>query len=140
MMLPDVNVMIAAFRIDHVHHTQCRQWLDFTLGSVKRLGISPLALAAVVRITTNTRAFAAPSSPGEATGFGDDLFANRNVVAILPGASQWRLFAQLCISLDIRGQLVTDAWFAALAIEQECEWVTLDRDFARFPGLKWRVP
>ena len=29
---------------------------------------------------------------------------------------------------------------AALAIEWGCEWVTMDRDFARFPGLKWSVP
>jgi hypothetical protein len=36
--------------------------------------------------------------------------------------------------------MVTDAWFAALAIEWDCEWITLDRDFARFPGLKWRRP
>ena len=31
------------------------------------------------------------------------------------------------------------AWFAALAIEHGCEWVTLDRDFERFPGLRWRL-
>lgn len=39
-----------------------------------------------------------------------------------------------------RGPRVTDAWFAALAIEHGCEWITMDRDFARFPGLKWSVP
>jgi predicted nucleic acid-binding protein len=33
---------------------------------------------------------------------------------------------------------VTDAWFAALAIEWGCEWITLDRDYGRFPGLKWK--
>jgi predicted nucleic acid-binding protein len=31
--------------------------------------------------------------------------------------------------------IVTDAWFAALAIEWDCEWVTFGRDYARFPGL-----
>jgi predicted nucleic acid-binding protein len=46
----------------------------------------------------------------------------------------------LCSEADIRGPRVTDAWFAALAIEWGCEWITLDRDYARFPGLKWSVP
>ena len=140
MMLPDVNVLIAAFRSGHVHHSICRHWLESALDSDELLGISPLALTAVVRITTNPKAFAEPSSPADAIGFGDDLFANRNVTAIVPGTEHWRLFAGLCISLNVRGQMVTDAWFAALAIECDCEWVTLDRDFARFPGLRWRSP
>jgi len=38
------------------------------------------------------------------------------------------------------GNLVQDAWLAALAIESGCEWVTTDRDYARFPGLRWREP
>jgi len=27
-----------------------------------------------------------------------------------------------------------------MAIEAGCEWITLDRDYARFPGLKWSLP
>jgi len=40
----------------------------------------------------------------------------------------------------LRGNRVPDAWFAALAIEGGCEWITTDRDYARFEGLRWRVP
>jgi predicted nucleic acid-binding protein len=47
---------------------------------------------------------------------------------------------RLCRESDVRGNLVPDAWFAALAIEAGCEWVTLDRDYTRFPGLRWRPP
>jgi predicted nucleic acid-binding protein len=36
------------------------------------------------------------------------------------------------------GNLVQDAWFAALAIASGCAWITTDRDFARFPGFRWR--
>jgi predicted nucleic acid-binding protein len=46
----------------------------------------------------------------------------------------------LCIDTDARGPRLTDAWFAALAIEFGCTWITVDRDFARFPGLTWRLP
>jgi predicted nucleic acid-binding protein len=33
---------------------------------------------------------------------------------------------------------VSDAYLAALAIEHGAEPITTDRDFARFPGLRWR--
>ncbi len=33
---------------------------------------------------------------------------------------------------DSAGPTVTEAWYAAPAIEWGCEWVTLDRDYARF--------
>jgi predicted nucleic acid-binding protein len=36
--------------------------------------------------------------------------------------------------------LVPDAYLAALAIESGSEWITTDRDFSRFPGLRWRHP
>jgi predicted nucleic acid-binding protein len=57
-----------------------------------------------------------------------------------PGARHFDIFKKLCLDTGTRGRRVTDAWFAALAIESGCEWITLDRDFARFPGLKWQVP
>jgi uncharacterized protein len=46
----------------------------------------------------------------------------------------------LCKKAAVSGNLVQDAWLAALAIESGCEWITFDRDFARFPGLRWRIP
>jgi hypothetical protein len=45
-----------------------------------------------------------------------------------------------CREARAAGNLVQDAWFAALAIESGCEWITTDRDYARFAGLKWRAP
>ena len=57
-----------------------------------------------------------------------------------PGEDHWSIFERLCRETETRGPRVTDAWLAALAIEHGCEWITLDRDFARFPGLRWRAP
>ncbi|PYY22410.1 MAG: hypothetical protein DMG62_13770 [Acidobacteria bacterium] len=56
-----------------------------------------------------------------------------------PGAQHWEIFIRLCKEADARGNLVADAWYAALAIESGCEWITLDRDYARFEGLRWRL-
>ena len=140
MILPDVNVLIYAFRRDTPHHALCRDWLVGTVTGEARFGLSPLVLSAVVRITTNPRIFVTPSTIAEAFGFCDDLLAQPHCEIVVPGARHWDIFRRLCVDTETRGARISDAWFAALAIEQGCDWITLDRDFARFPGLKWRVP
>jgi toxin-antitoxin system PIN domain toxin len=140
MMLPDVNVLIYAFRQDVPQHAICRKWLDLVVAGDERFGISPLALSAVVRITTNPRSYKEPSSIEEALGFGDDLLGQPHCQVVAHGERHWDIFKRLCLETSTRGPLVTNAWFAALAIEWGCEWITLDGDYARFPGLKWRVP
>jgi toxin-antitoxin system PIN domain toxin len=140
MILPDVNVLIYAFRQDVPQHIVCRPWLERIILSDARFGISPLALGALVRITTNPRAYRVPSEPKEAFAFCENLLAQPHCQIVEPAARHWDIFKRLCVATETRGPRVTDAWFAALAIEWGCEWITLDRDFARFPELKWQVP
>jgi uncharacterized protein len=140
MILPDVNVLIYAFRSDLPQHAHCRSWLAEVIASDARFGLSPTVLSAVVRIATNPRAFRTPSAIEEAFGFCDDLLGQPHCQVVVPGERHWDIFRNLCTETDTRGSRVSDAWFAALAIEWGCEWITLDRDFARFPGLAWRVP
>jgi predicted nucleic acid-binding protein len=59
---------------------------------------------------------------------------------VAPGQRHWTVFQDLCVAAGAVGNLVQDAWFAALAIEFGCEWITTDRDYARFPGVRWRTP
>jgi uncharacterized protein len=63
-----------------------------------------------------------------------------NCVPIVPGPRHWDLFVSLCHRANARGNLVRDAYLAALAIESGSEWITTDRGFARYPGLRWRHP
>jgi uncharacterized protein len=140
MILPDVNVLIYSFRQDLPQHEFCRRWLTSVISGDARFGLSPLVLSSVVRITTNARAFRTPSTIDEAFGFCEDLRGQPHCQIVEPGERHWDIFRRLCTETDTRGPSVTDAWFAALAIEWGCEWVTLDRDYARFPGLKWHVP
>ncbi|HJU17767.1 MAG TPA: type II toxin-antitoxin system VapC family toxin [Stellaceae bacterium] len=140
MILPDVNVLIYAFRADLPQHAICRPWLaDIVLGET-RFSLSPAVLSAVVRIVTNPRAFVTPSGIEEVFGFCEDLLGQPHCEIVTPGERHWDIFRQLCIATDTRGPRVSDAWFAALAIEWGCEWITFDRDYARFPGLRWSVP
>jgi hypothetical protein len=140
MTLPDVNVLIYSFREDAPHHSVCRAWLNRTILGDPRFGLSRLALAAVVRITTNPRSYRQPSTLNDAFGFCEDLLRQPHCQIVEPGERHWGIFQHLCIETDTRGPRVTDAWYAALAIEWGCEWITLDRDYARFPGLKWSAP
>lgn len=140
MILPDVNVLIYAFRKDTPQHPVCRRWLDDVVGGEARFGISPLALSAVVRITTNPRAFRQPSSVDEALGFCDDLLSQPHCERVMSGERHWEIFSRVVRNSGTRGPRITDAWFAALAIEHACTWITCDRDYARFPGLEWREP
>lgn len=140
MILPDVNVLIAAFRADHPQHALCRNWLVNVVSGEARFAISTLVLSAVVRITTNNRIFQAPSTSEQAFGFCNDLLTQPHCQLVEPGERHWHIFHRICAEIDVRGRRVSDAWLAALAIESGSEWVTLDRDFARFPGLNWRAP
>jgi toxin-antitoxin system PIN domain toxin len=140
VILPDVNVLIYAFRKDMKQHAVCRPWLADLVAGDARFGLAPMVLSAVVRITTNPRAFKTPSAIEEAFGFCEDLLGQPHCQVVEPGERHWGIFQRLCIETETRGPRVTDAWFAALAIEWGCEWVTLDRDYARFPGLKWQAP
>ena len=140
MILPDVNVLIYAFRKDVPQHPICRTWLESIVSSDAQFGLSSAALAAVVRITTNPRAFKVPSTIAEAFAYCDTLIGQPHSHIVEPGNRHWGILRRLCVDTDTRGSRVTDAWFAALAIESGCEWITLDRDYARFPGLKWSAP
>src|SRR6266702_1379645 len=69
----DVNVLIYAFRKDMPQHGVCRAWLAGVVTGEARFALSTLVLGAVVRITTNPRAFKMPSAIEEAFGFCDNL-------------------------------------------------------------------
>jgi uncharacterized protein len=140
MILPDVNVLIYAFRQDSPQYAVCRPWLDSVVLGDERFGLSKLTLSAVARVTTNTRSYRSPSSFDNAFGFCQDLLDQPHCHIVEPGERHWDIFTRLCIETNTQGPRVTDAWFAALAIEWGCEWITLDRDYARFPGLKWSAP
>jgi len=99
-----------------------------------------MVLCGVIRVTTHPRVFVQPSRIAEVIGFCESLVEQSHCVLVQPGSQHWQIFTRLCTAADARGNLVSDAWYAALAIESGCEWITLDRDYARFPGLNWRLP
>lgn len=140
MILADVNVLIYAFRSDLPRHAICKSWLDGIVAADALFGLSPAVLAAVIRVTSNPRIFREPSPVEEALAYCDNLLAQPNREIIEPGERHWPIFRRLCHEAGARGAHIADAWFAALAIERACTWITYDRDFARFRELDWREP
>ena len=140
MIIPDMNVLVYAHREEAEDHEQFKRWLENLVNSDESYGVSELALSGFVRIVTHRRVFAQPSPLSDALAFVEGLRGQPNCVVVAPGNRHWEIFLRLCRTSEARGNLIPDAYFAALAIESGSEWITADRDYARFPGLRWRHP
>ena len=140
MIIPDVNVLVYAARDDSPRHVEYREWLVTAMRGQEAVGLSELVLSGVVRVLTHARVFNPPMGMSDALAYVNALRSQPRAVALRPGERHWSLFTTLCRDGDARGNLVADAYHAALAIEVGAEFVTTDRDFARFPGLRWRPP
>lgn len=140
MILPDVNVLLYAHRIDAPDHAAYAAWLTRLVTSPEPFALSELVLAGFLRVATNPRAFRDPSTLDQALGFVEQLVQRPQCRLLRPGPRHFELFVALCRQADATGGLVADAYHAALAREHGCEWATSDGDFARFAGLRWRHP
>jgi uncharacterized protein len=140
MILTDVNVLVYAYREDTPRHPDYRSWLQSVVDSDRAFGTSDMVLSGFLRVVTHPRVFTPPSPIEHAMEFVDLLRGRPNRVPVAPGPRHWGIFARLCQEAGVKGNLVPDAYLAALAIESGSEWVTTDRDYARFRGLRWRHP
>lgn len=140
MQLPDVNVLVNAHRGDATHHGPCVAWLEELVNGNEAFGLSELVCSAFVRIVTHPSIFRTPSPLENALEFVEDLRSRPTCTVVRAGERHWQIFADLCRRSFARGNLIPDAYLAALAIESGSEWITMDGDYARFPGLRWRHP
>ena len=140
MLLADVNAYIYAHRPESPRADEHRAWLEQALTGPEPFGVSELVLSAFLRIVTNHRVYREPSPPRAALSFCAAVLEAPAALPIRPGERHWPIFSGLCRDLGARGNVVPDAYLAALAIEHGATWVTTDRGFARFPGLRWRTP
>ena len=121
-------------------HAAFRDWLTSVVNGEGAYGMSELVLGSFIRVLTNPKAFNVPTVLDEAIAAADRLRTQPNCVLVSPGPMHWDIFVRLCREARVKGNLVTDAYLAALAIESGAEWITTDREFSRFPGLRWRHP
>jgi uncharacterized protein len=140
MLVVDVNVLVDAHRISARRHEAILAWLAAARSGIETLAIPGSVTGSFVRIVTNRRVFPDPASIDVALAFIDALMAGPAVRRIEPGPAHWALFADICRASGAVGDLMPDAWLAALAIENRATLITADRGFGRYPGLMWRDP
>ena len=140
MILVDVNVLVYASRRDSGGHGDYRKWWTSVVGGDEAFGVSDVVLSGFLRIVTHPKIFRPPTPIAQALAFGARILSQPHCVRVNPGPRHWEIFRRLCLSIGAKGNLVPDAYLAALAMESGCEWITTDRDYARFPGLRWRHP
>jgi toxin-antitoxin system PIN domain toxin len=140
VLLADVNVFLYAHRPESARHPDYLTWLQQALLGPEPFGVSEAVLASFVRIATHHRVYVEPSPSDIALAFCDAVRSASATVVVQPGEDHWGLFSQLVLDAGARGNLVPDAYLAALAIEQGATFVTTDRGFARYPGLRQAHP
>ena len=140
MILPDVNVLVYAHRREHTEHAEYAAWLGRVAESREPFALSEAVCSGFVRVVTNRRAFDPPTPLDLALEFVERLRRRSRCTILRPGPEHWSHFVELCRQSSASGKLIAAAYHAALAIEHGCEWITVDADFSRFPGLRWRHP
>ncbi len=133
-MTPDVNVLVAASRVDHPHHAVALAWLAESLaacGRGQRFNLLPMVAAGFLRLVTHPRVFARPTPIIDAQDFLAAVLNTPGVEMARLG-DEWPLFEQLCATHRLSGNAIPDAWIAAAVQANHEHLATFDRVFRRF--------
>lgn len=140
MILVDANLLLYAYHPRAAQHETSRAWLQAMLCGPELVRFAWLTLWAFLRIGTNPRVFERPLSTSEAEKVISSWLAQPAAGILEPGERHWDILRGLMGEGQTAGPLVMDAVVAAIALEHGATLYTTDRDFARFPGLKWTNP
>lgn len=140
MILPDLNLLVYAYNSDAPAHTQAKVWWESALSENRPVGLPWAVILGFLRLMTSRRVVVDPMTTQEAIGHIRSWLERPQVQVLVPGPSHLDLLDSLTRDSRASGGLTTDIHLAALAIENQAELHTNDRDFSRFPGLRWTNP
>ncbi|MBV9238060.1 MAG: type II toxin-antitoxin system VapC family toxin [Xanthobacteraceae bacterium] len=140
MILVDANLLLYAYHPRAEQHDPSRAWLEDALTGQDLVRFAWLTLWAFLRIATHPRVFARPLSTAEAEAAISSWLAQPVAGILDPGERHWEILCGLVREGQAAGPLVMDAVIASIAIEHGATVYTADRDFSRFPGLRWINP
>ncbi len=140
MIVLDANLLLNAYDSESQQHAKARVWIEQTFSSGAPVGLPWQTVTAFLRIVTNPRLAGKRFTPEEATQIVDQWLAQPNVSLLPAGEQHWSLLRQMIKDGQARGPLISDADLAALTLEYGGVLHTTDRDFARFPALRWTNP
>lgn len=140
MIVVDANLLIYAYDKASPHYAKSRSWLEDALSGVDPVGLPWQSIAAFMRVMTNPKLHGRQYSLNEATEIVGAWMAQSNVRILTPADDHWLQFRRAILDGGASGPLISDAELAALTMEYGGVLHTTDRDFARFPGLRWVNP
>jgi uncharacterized protein len=140
VIILDANILLYAYDSASSHHAKARSWIERVFSESAPIGVPWQTAAAFLRIMTNPRLPGERFSLAEAVETVDRWLEQPNISLLAPGDDHWLLIRQMILEGQAPGPLITDAQLAALTIEYGGVLYTTDRDFARFPGLRWKNP
>ncbi|HLZ98110.1 MAG TPA: TA system VapC family ribonuclease toxin [Steroidobacteraceae bacterium] len=133
-MIPDVNIVVAAYRADHVHHQAARGWLmqarKECAAGIEPLVLLPIVISGFLRLVTNRRVFPQPDSIEDAIAFVDAILESPGAELRTP-EDDWPLLRDKLLTLRLAGNAVTDAAIASMVQALSEHLVSFDRDFTR---------
>lgn len=136
----DANILLYAYDSASSRHAKARKWIEQAFSQPAPVGLPWQSVSAFLRIMTNTRLPGQRFTLEEAVQIVDRWLEQPNVRLLAPGDEHWPLLRRMIVEGQAPGALITDAQLAALTTEYGGVLHTTDRDFARFPGLKWINP
>jgi hypothetical protein len=139
-MLVDANLLLFAVDEASPFHEAASRWLAGMLGGPRRVGLPWASLAAFLRISTHPRAATHPLSPSEAWSYVEDWLSADVAWIPQPTERHAGVLGTLIVNYQLRGNLISDAQLAALAIEHGLTVCSADTDFARFREIRWENP
>jgi hypothetical protein len=141
VILPDVNVLVYAFRREAPEHDEYRRWLADLVAGADELALTEAALTGFLRIVSHPKIMPDPAPMPEALRFVEVLRTAARARPVTAAPATWTTLTRWAADdPGLRANLVPDAWLAALAHSHGARLATADRGFARFPGLNWFVP
>lgn len=140
MIVVDVNLLIYAVNHDSPDHQKAKTWLESAVSGTETVGLPWVVLLAFLRLTTRPGLFQKPLGVDGAFDLIDAWLHQPSVTVPEPTARHLQTMRDLISPLGTGGNLTSDAYLAALAIEHGAELCSTDNDFARFNRLRWRNP
>jgi uncharacterized protein len=140
VILVDANLLLYAYDASSSRHTEARTWLQGAFSSGEPVRFAWVVILAFLRLSTQPSILSRPLPLNEAIAIVEEWLNRPNVAIASPTVRHWEVLSALLSAGQAKGRLVTDAHLAALAIEHGATLYTNDRDFTRFPGLKWINP
>lgn len=140
MRIPDLNLLMYVVDRQSPHHAPALGWWNGMLSGTETVGLSWNVLLGFVRLTTNPRVVRTPLTTEAALDYLDRWLGHPITTVVDPTGRHAPVLRDLLGATGTAGNLVADAHLAALAIEHGAELCSADRDFGRFPGLRWFNP